>query len=74
VVLDPFTSIFRYALPLFPLVALVVAGSWRAPGWLETRARSVWTRTAVLVAIGIVGQALWIWKLLVFVPPSDYPP
>jgi hypothetical protein len=74
VVLDPFTSIFRYALPLFPLVALVVAGSWRAPGWLETRARSVWTRTTVLVAIGIVGQALWIWKLLVFVPPSDYPP
>ncbi len=74
VVLDPFTSIFRYAIPLFPLVAVVVAGSWRAPGWLETRARWLWTRTAVLVAVGIAGQALWIWKLLVFVPPSDYPP
>ena len=74
VVLDPFTSIFRYALPLFPLVALVVAGSWRAPGWLETRARWLWTRAAVFVAIGIGGQVLWIWKLLVYVPPSDYPP
>ena len=55
-------------------MAVVVAGSWRAPGWLETRARWLWTRTAVLVAVGIAGQALWIWKLLVFVPPSDYPP
>jgi hypothetical protein len=74
VVLDPFTSIFRYAIPLFPLVALVVAGSWRAPAWLETRGRWLWARAGVLVAIGIGGQVLWIWKLLVYVPPSDYPP
>lgn len=74
VVLDPFTSIFRYVLPLFPLVAIVVVGSWRAPGWVETRVRWLWARAAVLVMVGIVGQALWIWKLLVFVPPSDYPP
>ena len=74
VVLDPFTSIFRYALPLFPLTALVVAGRWGAPGWVETRARWLWARAGVLVAIGIGGQVLWIWQLLVFVPPSDYPP
>jgi hypothetical protein len=28
----------------------------------------------VLVAAGIVGQAAWIWKLLIFHPPSDFPP
>ena len=51
-----------------------MAGTWRRPDWLETRARWLWTRTGVFVAVGICGQALWIWKLLVFVPPSDYPP
>jgi hypothetical protein len=69
VVLDPFTSIFRYALPLFPLFAVVLGGAWpgRSPRWLPVK-------VAVLVAVGIVGQVLWVWKLLVFVPPSDYPP
>ena len=69
VVLDPFTSIFRYALPLFPLLAVVLGGGWagRTPRWL-------WVRAGVLVAVGLVGQVLWVWKLLVFVPPSDYPP
>lgn len=69
VVLDPFTSIFRYALPLFPLVAVVLGGlsSDRARNWL-------WARAGALVAVGVGGQALWIWKLLVYHPPSDYPP
>ena len=69
VVLDPFTSVFRYAIPLFPLAAVVLGGAW-----VERSARWLWTRTALLVALGIGGQVLWIWKLLVFVPPSDYPP
>jgi len=69
VVLDPFTSIFRYALPLFPLIAVVLGGAW-----VERGARWLWTRAVVLVAVGVAGQALWIWKLLVYVPPSDYPP
>ncbi|GAB3449058.1 hypothetical protein GCM10027517_34850 [Phycicoccus ginsengisoli] len=68
-VLDPFTSIFRYALPLFPLVAVMLGG-----GWVERGARWLWTRAWVLVALGVVGQVAWIWKLLVFHPPSDYPP
>lgn len=68
-VLDPFTSIFRYALPLFPLVAVMLGG-----GWVERGARWLWTRAGVLVALGVVGQVAWIWKLLVFHPPSDYPP
>jgi hypothetical protein len=69
VVLDPFTSIYRYALPLFPLLAVVLGGAW-----LHRTARWLWARAGVLVALGVVGQAAWIWKLLVFVPPSDYPP
>ncbi|WP_157606412.1 hypothetical protein [Phycicoccus sp. Soil802] len=69
VVLDPFTSIFRYAIPLFPLVAVVLGGAW-----VERGARHLWTKVSLLVAIGIAGQAMWIWKLLVYVPPSDYPP
>ena len=69
VVLDPFTSIFRYALPLFPLLAVVLGG-----GWVERGARLLWTRAGLLVALGVVGQVAWIWKLLVFHPPSDYPP
>ena len=69
VVLDPFTSIFRYALPLFPLVAVVLGGGLGGrPAALAVAA------CGVLVAVGIGGQALWIWKLLVYVPPSDYPP
>jgi hypothetical protein len=69
VVLDPFTSIYRYALPLFPLLAVVLGGAW-----LHRTARWLWVRTGFLVALGVVGQVAWIWKLLVFVPPSDYPP
>ena len=69
VVLDPFTSIFRYALPLFPLVAVVLGG-----GWVRRAARWLWARATVLVAVGIVGQVVWVLTLLVFVPPSDYPP
>jgi hypothetical protein len=69
VVLDPFTSIFRYALPLFPLLAVVLGG-----GWARRSARWLWTRTGVLVVAGTAGQVAWVWKLLVYHPPSDYPP
>jgi hypothetical protein len=63
------TSIFRYALPLFPLFAVVLGG-----GWAARSPRMLSTKVALHVAVGLVGQALWVWKLLVFVPPSDYPP
>jgi hypothetical protein len=68
-VLDPFTSIFRYAIPLFPLLAVMLGG-----GWLDRSARWLGARSVVLVGLGLVGQVAWIWKLLVFHPPSDYPP
>ena len=68
-VLDPWTSIFRYLLPLFPLGVVLVGGGWgrRAP-------RGLHWRTAVLVAVGLVAQVWWVWELYRFVPPSDYPP
>ena len=69
-VLDPFTSIFRYLLPLFPLT-LVMIGAGRA----DRRVSRWWlVRAAVLVALGVLGQVWWIRWLLVYVPPSDYPP
>jgi len=68
-VLDPFTSIFRYLLPLFPLLVVVLGG-----GWVGRSARWLSWRTGALVVLGVVGQAFWITELLVFVPPSDYPP
>jgi hypothetical protein len=68
-VLEPFTSLFRYLLPLFPLLAVMLGGGWTGrPGrWLGGR-------TGMLVAAGVAGQAVWVFELLVFVPPSDYPP
>ncbi len=52
-VLDPFTSIFRYLLPLFPLLSSSSAG-----GWLGRPARPAVPvpRTALLVAAGVAGR------------------
>jgi hypothetical protein len=68
-VLDPFTSIFRYLLPLFPLLVVVLGG-----GWVDRTPRFLNWRTGALVVLGVVGQAVWITELLVFVPPTDFPP
>jgi hypothetical protein len=73
--LDPWTSIYRYLLPLFPLFVLLVGAGWarddprgRQPGWL------LGVRTAVLVLLFAGWQVWWTWELFRFVPPSDYPP
>jgi hypothetical protein len=68
-VLDPWTSVFRYLLPLFPVAVVMVGGGWR-----ERPARWLRLRTGVFVALGLLGQVWWVWELLRFVPPSDYPP
>lgn len=67
-VVDGTTSILRYTVPLFP-VAIVLVGAHRA------RLSRWWQlRTAFWVVAGIVGQVGWIWWLVLFQPPSDFPP
>jgi hypothetical protein len=72
VVVDPFTSIFRYLIPLFPLAAVLigVAGHPRWHGWR----RWAWVRFAVLLVAFVVAQWYWIDILWRFVPPTDFPP
>ncbi len=66
-VVDGHTSIFRYLLPLFPVAVLLVGGC-------RTRPRLLGLRTTFWVVAGILGQLGWIWWLVLFSPPSDYPP
>lgn len=71
--LDPWTSLYRYLMLLFPLFVVLAGAGWRpgerpGPTWL------VVTRTVVLAALMIAWQVWWGWYLFRFVPPSDYPP
>jgi len=72
VVLDPFTSIFRYLIPLFPLAAVLIGVAGR-PLW-RSWARWAWVRFGVLLVAFVIGQWYWIDVLWRFVPPTDYPP
>jgi hypothetical protein len=61
-VLEPWTSTFRYLLLAFPLLAVlarVVRSRWLVLG---------------LAVVGLWQQAHWVDTLLVFTPPSDFPP
>jgi hypothetical protein len=72
VVLDPYTSIFRYLVPLFPLLVVVLGAGWadaRGNGWR----RLLW-RAVPLLVVFVAGQYWWTDELWRFVPPSDYPP
>jgi hypothetical protein len=70
VLLDgPSTSLFRHLLPLFPLTVVLVGG-----GWLHRRPRWMGWRTGFLIVLGLAGQVWWVWALLRFVPPTDFPP
>lgn len=72
VVLDPFTSIFRYLIPLFPLAAVLI-GAAGHPRWSSWR-RWAWVRFVVLLVAFVVGQWYWIDILWRFIPPTDFPP
>jgi hypothetical protein len=65
-VLEPWSSLFRYLVLLFPL-ALLGLGPVRRP---RLRAGII----AVVVALFLVGQVVWVFWLVKFVPPTDYPP
>jgi hypothetical protein len=59
---EPWTSTFRFLLLAFPLGALAaIAVRWR------------WA-VGVLALAGLLLQLVWVGQLLVFTPPSDYPP
>jgi hypothetical protein len=65
----PSTSLFRHLLPLFPLIVVAIGGGWR-----DRPARWMAWRTGFLVVLGLAGQVWWVWALLRFVPPIDFPP
>ncbi len=74
--LDPWTSIYRYLLPLFPVFVVLVGGGWRPgqrPGAPQP-AWQLWLRTGVVVVLFLGWQVWWVWELLRFVPPTDNPP
>ena len=67
-VLDVSTSLVRYAIPLFPLALVLVGGGFhRIPRWWPVP-------TVLLVAVLLWAQWHWTMGLLVFEPPSGYPP
>lgn len=73
--LDPWTSIYRYLVLLFPLFVLMVGGGWEhgdprgaRPRWLLV------VRTLALTAVFLGWQVWWTWELFMFVPPRDNPP
>lgn len=74
--LDPWTSLYRYLMLLFPLYVLMVGGGW-PPGARRGGDQPTWllvVRTVVLAALMVAWQVWWTWYLFRFVPPSDYPP
>lgn len=60
---EPWTSTYRYALFLFPLLVL--------PARLRRAGLPI---VLVLLVLGLVLQRRWVDELLVFTPPTDFPP
>ncbi|WP_022925067.1 hypothetical protein [Serinicoccus marinus] len=72
--LDPWTSLYRYLMLLFPLFVVLAGAGW-APGQGPRRPRWLLpARTAALVVLMVAAQVWWGWYLFRFEPPSDYPP
>jgi hypothetical protein len=65
--IEPWTSTYRYLLLLFPLGSVVA-------GILRSRPRLMWAGVVLLALVGLALQVRWVDELLVFVPPTDYPP
>jgi hypothetical protein len=71
--LDPWTSIYRYLMLLFPLFVLMVGGGWARP----QRWQPAWLlllRTVLVAGLFVGWQVWWSWELFRFVPPRDDPP
>lgn len=67
-ILEPWTSVFRYVLLFFPLGMLALHS--RRPKLSAVR----WAVFGLLLVFFLVGQIVWVYWLLKFVPPTDYPP
>ena len=72
VVLDPFTSIFRYLIPLFPLLPVMIGVGSVQRNPHTARVRLV--RAGGLLVGFVIGQWYWLDVLWRFVPPTDFPP
>lgn len=69
---DPHTSTWRYLIPLFPVLAVLIGA-----GWADRRGNHparVVVVVAPLVVLSLLGQYWWTDVLWQFTPPSDYPP
>ena len=66
VAVEPGTSLVRFALLAFPVAGVLAGWALRRRSW------QVWI--AVLLALGVVGQAGWIGLLWRLVPPAGWPP
>lgn len=69
VVLEPGTSLVRFSLLAFP-VAVAASSAALAPRHPGRRL----TAAAALLAVGLLGQVLWVALLWRLVPPSGWPP
>lgn len=71
-VLEPFTSLVRYLIPMFPYAAVAIGAARPRASGRVTRAMVV--LTILVVSASLVGQWYWTDLLWRFVPPTDYPP
>ncbi|MCK0111064.1 hypothetical protein MWU75_02765 [Ornithinimicrobium sp. F0845] len=72
--LDPWTSIYRYLILLFPAFVVMVGGGWPPD---DPRSRPTWLlvlRTVVIALLFLGWQVWWSWELFRFEPPRDNPP
>ncbi len=73
--LDPWTSIYRYLLLLFPLFVVFIGGGWASDRGAAAGPRWVMVaRSLTLLALFLGWQVWWTWELFRFVPPRDNPP
>ncbi len=73
--LEPWTSIYRYLMLLFPLFVIVLGAGWAPQDPRGVQPRWVFTLRLLVVVLLFLGwQVWWTWELFMFVPPTDNPP